>query len=76
MGSVLSSNLQIEALSLVGNYRLKNKTENFKLSEYRLLPVRYIRFLLVYLTLLSLSSSKSYLKIKLLLHPKFSVCAL
>jgi len=41
------------------------------LSEYRSLPVRYAMFLLVYLTLLSLSSSKSYLKIKLLLRAKF-----
>ena len=41
------------------------------LSEYRSLPVRYVRLLLVYLTLLSLSSFKSYLKIKLLRHAKF-----
>jgi len=41
------------------------------LSEYRSLPFCYVRFLLLYLTVLSLSSSKSYLKIKLLLQAKF-----
>ena len=40
-------------------------------SEHPSLPVRYVRFLFVYLKLLSLSSTKSYLKIKLLLHAKF-----
>ena len=66
---------QIEVRSLVGGYRLKNKTEIFMLSEYRSLPVRYVKFLLVIFNTFK-SKFESYLKIKLLLHAKFTLSAL